>query len=329
MQLADGGVYDNQGVDTLLQESCSLILCSDASGQLSDDTSPSTLFLGVLQRANNITMERDRIVEYQDLRSRLENRALVGLLFVHLRQGLDIRRVPPECDKPNSPPSAITSPPRTDYGVDKGIQRLLSQIRTDLDSFSEVEADALMLSGYLATGKRIGECQKTMPPGERWGGFDTGAPISGDWPFQWTETYICTTPGPLGSPNSARIADAMNQLEASSKIVAKYFFMNVGFAAKAALVVASLAEVALLAYAIYWLAMNAARWLAPALVGFAVISIFVLAAHAKQPKWWPVLQRLGELAVAIAVWPIAAAGLWIFNRPYLRHGSRERLESIK
>ena len=36
----------------------------------------------------------------------------------------------------------------TEYGVRKQIQRLLSGIRTDLDSFSDVEAFALMTSGY-------------------------------------------------------------------------------------------------------------------------------------------------------------------------------------
>jgi hypothetical protein len=39
--------------------------------------------------------------------------------------------------------------------VDKDLQRKLAGLRTDLDSFSEVEAYSLMLSGYL-TGRREG-----------------------------------------------------------------------------------------------------------------------------------------------------------------------------
>ena len=44
------------------------------------------------------------------------------------------------------------------YGVDHQIQRYLSDIRTDLDSFSEVEASALMTSGYLMASAELERC---------------------------------------------------------------------------------------------------------------------------------------------------------------------------
>jgi hypothetical protein len=40
---------------------------------------------------------------------------------------------------------------RVKYGIRKEAQELVAGIRTDLDSFSEVEADALMTSGYRMT----------------------------------------------------------------------------------------------------------------------------------------------------------------------------------
>lgn len=43
----------------------------------------------------------------------------------------------------------------TSYGVDRNVQLLLSNVRTDLDSFSEVEAEALMADGYLIAESRI------------------------------------------------------------------------------------------------------------------------------------------------------------------------------
>jgi NTE family protein len=51
-------------------------------------------------------------------------------------------------------PAAESSPlaaglTSADFGVDRRVQELLSRIRTDLDSFTEVEATSLMLDGYL------------------------------------------------------------------------------------------------------------------------------------------------------------------------------------
>ena len=48
----------------------------------------------------------------------------------------------------------------TDYGVDKELQRKLVAIRTDLDSFSDVEAYSLMVSGYLMTEYEFKELNK-------------------------------------------------------------------------------------------------------------------------------------------------------------------------
>ena len=73
----------------LLDESCTLILCSDASGQMEDNPSPSDGMLGVPLRSSSILSDRVREAEYQDLRTRAENHALQGLFFVHLKQGLE------------------------------------------------------------------------------------------------------------------------------------------------------------------------------------------------------------------------------------------------
>jgi NTE family protein len=48
---------------------------------------------------------------------------------------------------------ATNLPPTTgDFHVDPRVQDLLSQMRTDLDAFTEVEACSLMLDGYLIAG---------------------------------------------------------------------------------------------------------------------------------------------------------------------------------
>ena len=63
----DGGVFDNQGIDSLLeQEYCSILLVSDASGQVQAVPKPAGDRNGVLGRVNNIATERVRIAQYQE-----------------------------------------------------------------------------------------------------------------------------------------------------------------------------------------------------------------------------------------------------------------------
>lgn len=70
---------------------------------------------------------------------------------MHLRRGLDAEAL--AC--PLSPAQETTSRERADacvpedFGVDRRVQDALSRVRTDLDSFTHVEAQSLMLDGYL------------------------------------------------------------------------------------------------------------------------------------------------------------------------------------
>jgi hypothetical protein len=51
----------------------------------------------------------------------------------------------------------------TRYGIRLEYQQALASIRTDLDSFSEVEAYSLMASGYLTASERFETCVKGFP----------------------------------------------------------------------------------------------------------------------------------------------------------------------
>tara|TARA_B100000315_G_scaffold217965_1_gene218932 strand:+ start:7031 stop:8734 length:1704 start_codon:yes stop_codon:yes gene_type:complete len=154
VELVDGGVHDNQGVEGLFDEKCNYIMCSDASGQMADDKEPGDGILSVLPRSNSILMDRVREAELISVKKRKKTGDLKGFKFVHLKRGL----IKPEItwlsgeDKANQVKdvSGVTS-----YGVDRNVQRLLSNIRTDLDSFTEVEAYSLILSGYLMTEKEF------------------------------------------------------------------------------------------------------------------------------------------------------------------------------
>src|SRR5215204_2352606 len=113
MELVDGGVHDNQGIASLLEQDCSVVLVSDASGQMPDDAHPARGLLGVATRSNSILMSRVRGAQYSELVGRLRSGTLRGLMVVHLKKGLP---APPRdwsrCQEPYDPDDdalAVTS----------------------------------------------------------------------------------------------------------------------------------------------------------------------------------------------------------------------------
>ena len=156
VRLVDGGVCDNQGVGSLLEQDCNVILISDGSGQMGSQNRPSNGPLGVALRSNSILQARVREAQYRELSARRRASLLRGFMFVHLKEDLDIDPIdwigcldPFDASGDSRP--AYRRGPLTSYGIAKDIQELLAGVRTDLDSFSDVEAFALMTSGYRMT----------------------------------------------------------------------------------------------------------------------------------------------------------------------------------
>ena len=65
VRLCDGGVFDNQGLSALLEQGWSVLLVSDASGQMADSDFPANGVLGVPLRANGILQSRVRASQFQ------------------------------------------------------------------------------------------------------------------------------------------------------------------------------------------------------------------------------------------------------------------------
>ena len=63
VRLVDGGVQDNQGIGALLDEGCTVLLVSDASGQMESQPRPGTGIFSSLKRANSILQARVREAE--------------------------------------------------------------------------------------------------------------------------------------------------------------------------------------------------------------------------------------------------------------------------
>jgi predicted acylesterase/phospholipase RssA len=197
VRLVDGGVHDNQGMQGLLDEGCTLILCSDASGQMADVSDPCDDPAGVMLRANSILQDRVREAEYQDVKGRLDSRALEGLMFVHAKKELESR--PLDWVHCKDPETEVPSDDKcTSYGVDKELQARIAALRTDLDAFTEVEAYSLMASGYLMTRRELLKLQaqhdKDGQPGT-WGGFDVQEPSQTPWPFLPLQGVLAQPPG--------------------------------------------------------------------------------------------------------------------------------------
>jgi hypothetical protein len=101
-------------------------------------------------------MTRVRGVQYNDALARKNSSLLRGLMFIHLKQELRGKAIawkdcPDDLRESEFEREQRAENSRTSYGISTDIQRLLAGVRTDLDSFSEAEAYALMASGYCMT----------------------------------------------------------------------------------------------------------------------------------------------------------------------------------
>ncbi len=190
VRLVDGGVHDNQGVSGLLDENCRFIFCSDASGQMHDVNTPKDTISSVLMRASSVTMDRVREEQYEELRAKLMAKELSGLFFVHLKK--DFPSATHDWTGCEHTSHGVNENMILPYGITLKIQKKISEIRTDLDSFSDVEAFSLMASGYLMSGQEAKAIQKRVDrSGEnrKWGEYDVNVPVEKIddekelWPF--------------------------------------------------------------------------------------------------------------------------------------------------
>lgn len=329
VRLVDGGVHDNQGVEGLLDEGCTRILCSDASGQMSDENNPADNFIGVPLRSFSISQDRVREAEYQDLSARTDSQSLEGLFFIHLKKDLETKPIDwIGCTNPSVPlPVSDT----TSYGINKDVQRLLANVRTDLDSFTEVEANALMLSGYLMTKSEFKQLQnqheKEGRPGT-WGGYDIDAPIEkATWEFLALENLMSQPKG-----KSKARGELEKQLKASAMLFFKIWKLS-----PLLKITAGAAAAILLLIASHYIYVN---WEQP-----------ILPAVLREATWgWMILLVIGAVSAALlgplgqlfnptkamrnkiiiifsalAGWFFAKIHLCIFDNMFLKQGKLNRL----
>jgi hypothetical protein len=305
-------VYDNQGVAGLLEQSCSVMLVSDASGQMDSEGYPSAGTLAVLSRANSILQERVRGAQYSEAAIRSRASLLRGLMFVHLKKDLEGRLIDwRRCNDPSDPPS---SRPLTSYGLRKDLQARLAGIRTDLDSFSDAEAFALMTSGYSMA-------RHELRPGSIPGvdAATAGAP-GRPWDFLVVEKALKEAQGDPEQPRVEAILAA-----------AAHRGLKVWRLVKPLQVAGAILLLAVLA-GLGWL--GAAQWdraLGAPTVGTLVWAIVVLAILALGTagllRWVRARKTLAQFLVGLGsmvAWPFAWLHLLAFDRLYLSYGRVRR-----
>lgn len=334
VRLVDGGVHDNQGMAALLDDDCELVLCSDASGQMDSQAAPADGMIGVFARTSSILQDRVREAQYRDLRQRADSGALQGLFFVHLKQELD----PPPvafigARDPAPPPPASTA---TSYGVDRELQRLLSEVRTDLDSFTEVECYALMASGYLMTRRQLHELddahRRSGLPGS-WGGFEIAAPMAADAAGQPQWPFAPLLPLMGLPPDSAdpRRSDLQVQLKASKVMFFRVWHL-VPWLRTLAIAIGVVAAAALAAWIWrHWSAEVTLSWRVGSLViavVLALAALFVPLVKFLQPRE-ATRTIVGAVVVAIVGWAASRVHLALFEPLLRRRGRLARLLALK
>ena len=320
VRLIDGGVHDNQGVVGLIEQDCDVMLVSDASGQMETDDDPSRGILGVPLRSNNILMSRVREAEYDDLMERRRAELVRNFMFIHLK--MDLEADPVDwigCDEPHQA-SEDAQPlerrgPLTRYGIRKSVQRLLAAIRTDLDSFNDAEAYALMLSGY-----RMTEFQYA-----RWiRGFPDAPRLEGELPWRFLEVE----PMLKKAKGGARI---LKILEVGSATAFKVW--NLWTPLKVARIILALAALGGLVWAYF-------EFRQVSLLSVGQIGVFVSGAvltavlTAVLGKWIMRVVRFHETMTKILIgvgmsavgFLVARLHLHVFDKIYLRLGRLDRLE---
>lgn len=193
VRLVDGGVHDNQGTSGLLDQGCAVLLVSDASGQSNSLDDPGSGSLGVVMRSSTILQGRVRDAQFRELVAQRRASIVQGLMFIHLKMDLDVDPIDwIDCPDPSAASEdgqgdASDARPRelrgplTRYGINKKMQERLAGVRTDLDSFCDAEAYALMASGYCMTEycfpKYIPAFKPPKGPRENWAFLTSEKPL--------------------------------------------------------------------------------------------------------------------------------------------------------
>jgi predicted acylesterase/phospholipase RssA len=170
ISLVDGGVCDNQGLIGIVENECKVLYVSDASGQMQSNQFLIRNILGETYRASAVASERIREMQLNITSTRAKAGYYDEFHLMHLREG--IAEVPIGQANNEAVQTQFnterTNNSFTPSGVSKKLQAKLATIRTDLDSFSDIEANLLMANGYAQTIASIRKTSKAINDDHNW-----------------------------------------------------------------------------------------------------------------------------------------------------------------
>ncbi|HEV3408201.1 MAG TPA: patatin-like phospholipase family protein [Gaiellaceae bacterium] len=305
VELVDGGVHDNQGVCGLIDTECQRMIISDASGQMGDLDEPPTRIPASVSRATTGVFG-DRVREEQ-LVGALQREAVA---LMHLKKGLQAFVVPP-LPAPDAAPVEAEPLDDVDYGVHRAVQERLSGVRTDLDSFTEIEAFSLARFGYAMAEKEL------AAPGirELW----RERSLSGTWDFDAVREV-------MKRPDEAYL----RHLEVSQKRFFKALALNSRL--KMAAVALGILVLALVAAGLYFgravfsaeVPVTGVLVVAAAIAALLVLYLKKLKSPRLRGVAELVYSTLGPVVAAPGVWAAARAMLAL-NGAFVRAGEARRL----
>jgi hypothetical protein len=240
---------------------------------------------------------------------------LKSLMFMHLKKDLDADPLDwRECQDPHEASDearpAERRGPLTRYGLQKSVQRLLSAIRTDLDSFTEVEAFALMTSGYRQAQLESAQLK----------GLAAEARPAKAWRFLRVEPVL--TPG-------AGFDDLQRQLKVASAVAGKVWRLWPTLAALgSALLLTGLVGLFRL-----WEANRDAQLLTVGTLGTILVVLIGLSVAPHIIRLIRFRQTIREVGLRGALAAVLAIGfkihLLLFDPIFLRLGRLERLLRLR
>ena len=309
LQLVDGGLHDNQGVGALIEQECKQMIISDASGQLPINNVATSNGPSLFYRSDNIVQERVRELQFRDIKERTHTTQLERLITIHLKQGLQKYPIKwTNCDDPTRKilysNVADENKDLTDYGILRKVQSMLSEIRTDLDSFNDTEAYALMYSGYSLVNNELNKVNA----------IKTGA-TKVNWKFLSIQQYV--------TKNDK--ADEIKNLLSAGKSLA-FKILKVSVPAKVIAIIIGVMAVAAIGYFIWSYPQYQLYQLEITVRGLAyLVGIFILGSFV---KWLAdiinirsvIRKKIAFVFVMIAGLVICNIYIWFLNDLYNNAG---------
>jgi hypothetical protein len=262
-------------------------------------------------------MARVREAQFNGLLARHRGGLLRAFLFVHLKKDLEVDPIDwTGCRDPwNASEEARPVErrgPLTTYGIRKDMQQRIAALRTDLDSFSEAEAYALMASGYRMIDREVADQQLEL--------HRQPAPKQ-PWDFLAMERLLDLSETNDTAPNSL-----LRLLEVGGERAFKVWHLSRPLQI-AATVLGLLALAGLVAAAWHWreVRLLTVGWLG-AMIALVAAWAFFGKAILRTVSFPNQLKRVAlALSMSLLGFAVARLHLWLFDPLFLRRGRIEKL----